>query len=361
MAQLHDFAILCDEGKLLSVPQKYIEITTNAGSVFVRRASVPLLLDLDSIIFDVDGVLIDVSQSIERVHSQTAEIYFRLAGWTNTAGMVMPSDIAHFKLAGGFNSDWHLAYAWLLVYLFKSHKYSSKDGDALKCTSPTLSEFADSLAEKGGGLESAVNAIRQSCNPAEWASIQEAWDCQSLQRVFVEVYSGDLCPEIYGFKPRIVTGPGLIHMDRPILDRCLLSPKLKRGIATGRTAGETKIGLELMGWSDLFPSECIVTEDDGFQKPDPRVLRLCVERINAEIPIYVGDTPDDLLTVRRYNDEYGSFLACNVLTGPMGTDMASRLRLMEQEADIIADNVNAALIAIEECLGGNICLAEKPK
>lgn len=345
----------------MSVLQKYIEITTNAGRVFIRRSSVPLLSNLDGIIFDVDGVLIDVSRSIEQVHSRTAEIYFRLVGWTNTTGMVLPSDIARFKLAGGFNSDWHLAYAWLLVYLFKSQRYGSKDGDTLKSTPPTLSEFADSLARVGGGLESAVNATRRACSPAEWTSIQKAWDCHSLQRVFVEVYSGDLCPEIYGFEPKLVTGPGLIHMDRPILDRRLLSQRLKRGIATGRTAGETKIGLELMGWSDLFPSECIVTEDDGFRKPDPRILRLCVERINAGMPIYVGDTPDDLLTVRRYIDEYGPFLTCAVLTGPMGMGRTSRLRLMEQEVDVVADNVNAALVAIEECLGGDICLAEKPK
>ena len=143
----------------------------------------------------------------------------------------------------------------------------------------------------------------------------------------------------------------LVEGELRLLDKSLLPP-VKLGIATGRTAGETAVGLRLMGWEDVFPSEGIVTEDDGFLKPDPRILKLAVDRLGAERPMYVGDTPDDLLTVKRYNEEYGGMLACMVRTGLPGGD---------GEADIIADNVNAALIAVNRCIGGEICPDEKQR
>jgi HAD superfamily hydrolase (TIGR01548 family) len=331
------------------VYKDYRVITNDLGKVFIRRTSIPLVEKVDGIIFDVDGVLIDVSNSIQQVHVRVADIYFSSLGWSNTASMVTPADIDSFKLAGGFNSDWDLAYAWFLVYLFKGLRYNSHDGSALRFAFPTLEEMAKLAAKRGGGLQSVVSEVKKLCSSVEWADIQNRWDCQHLQRLFVEVYAGNLCPQIYGFEPKIVTDRGLIHMDKPLLDEDLLPKHRKLGIATGRTLRETQVGLKLMGWDELFPEGCIVSEDDGFRKPDPGILKLSVERIGAKTSMYIGDTPDDILTARRYNQVYGIMLACGVLTGPI----RSVSRFVEQEADIVADNVNVALVAIEHLGGKN--------
>ena len=331
----------------LSDSDEYLSICTEAGEALILRASMPLIAGLDGIIFDFDGVLVDVGESIQLVHGEAARLFFEMRGWVNCEGLVEPSDVDAFKLAGGFNNDWELAYAWLLLYLFKSERHHSKDGRFLKDVSPTLKEFAKGLA---GGLDSAVKAIRNLCSSEEWSRIEAQWDRRALVRLFQEVYSGDLCPEVYGFEPEIVTGPGLIHEDKAILDRRFLPP-VKLGIATGRTRGETMVSLRLMGWEDVFPADAIVSEDDGFLKPDPRVLSLAVEKLGAKRPIYVGDTPDDLLTARRYN---GGMPACVVLTGP---GAGIKELFIAEKADMIADNVNAALIAI----GGALCQEERRK
>ena len=340
---------------------EYVSIATEAGEALVRRVSVGSIAKLDGIIFDIDGVLIDVSESVQIVHGAAAEIYFRALGWTSCESLVEPADVDAFKLAGGFNSDWELAYAWSLLYLFKSLRYGSTDGAALEAAHPTIEEFTGDLARRGGGLASAVDAIRGMCRPEEWKAVEARWDRPGLQRIFVELYAGDLCPEIYGFEPEMVTGQGLIRRDRPILDRRFLPKSLKLGIATGRTAGETTVGFRLMGWSGLFPPHAIVSEDDGFRKPDPGILALAVERLDARRPMYVGDTPDDLLTVRRYNEVHGGMLCCIVLTGPARRDPAVKVLFAEQHADMVADNVNAALAALDSCAGGAICPAEKQR
>jgi hypothetical protein len=48
-----------------------------------------------------------------------------------------------------------------------------------------------------------------------------------------------------------------------------------------------------------------------------------------------------------------------VLTGVRSPVL--KQRFIEQQADMIADNVNAALAAVDRCMGGALCQAEKRK
>ncbi len=314
---------------------------------------------IEGIIFDVDGVLIDVDESINLVHEKAAECYFGMRGWTSCSNLVSPADVEAFKLAGGFNSDWELAFAWLLLYLFKSERYGSRNGGALKEKPPTIEQFTAEVARMGGSLSSAVEVIRALADERQWRHIESQWDRPALQRVFQETYSGDLCKEIYGFEPEVVKGPGLIHKDRCILDERMLPAGLKFGIATGRTDGETRVGLRLARLAGQFPAESIVTEDDGHKKPDPEILRIAIERTGCQRAMYVGDTPDDHRTVLHYRDTYGPgcIMFCVVLTGIRRPGL--KQVFIEQGADLIADDVNAAMEAVTICIGGAVCPAER--
>lgn len=324
----------------------WLRIETECGEVQIRRAAMPMLSEIDGIIFDVDGVLIDVSESIQLVHGETARRVFEGMGWTNCEGMVTPADVDAFKHAGGFNNDWDVAAAWMLLCLLKSRQTGCCDGVQLSALAPTLCEFADGLAEVGGRLSSAVETVRAMCGPDDWSAIESLWDRTALVGMFQEVYSGDMCPEVYGFQPKFVQGPGLNHRDRPILDKRNL-PLLKLGIATGRTGGETRAAVKLLGWQDVFAADSLITEDDGFLKPDPRILDLAIQRTGARLAMYIGDTPDDMLTVKWYREQYGPMLACMALTGLKDASC--------DDADMIADDVNAALLALGTYTGGSKC------
>jgi phosphoglycolate phosphatase-like HAD superfamily hydrolase len=309
------------------------------------------LTDIDSIIFDFDGVLVDVSRSIMQVHGKTASGYFTRLGWKNTERMVVDTDVELFKLAGGFNNDWDLAYAWSLFYMFKRFVTGYNDGDSLCISEPSFEDYISYIAESGGGIDNAEDFIKHFCSENEWLRIRNTSDKESVLRLFKETYTGDLCYEIYGFNNETVKGQGFIRSDVPILDSNLVPSGIALGIATGRTAGEVNTGIRLMGWENVFPSSHVVSEDDGFLKPDYRILELCASKIGSSAPLYIGDTPDDLLTCDRYNEAGGDLISCMVTTGlknPGITDI-----FMNQNADIIADNVNAALIIINRYIGGN--------
>jgi len=73
-------------------------------------------LPLDALIFDMDGVLVDVSRSYREVIRRTAHLYLSdCLGWKlGRTPPVTQEIISLFKFAGGFNNDWELTSALLL-------------------------------------------------------------------------------------------------------------------------------------------------------------------------------------------------------------------------------------------------------
>lgn len=322
---------------------EYTEVNTEAGRALVRDESRNAIAAVDGLIFDVDGVLIDVRESIQLAHGMVAERYFSSLGWTDCAGMVTPEDVDAFKLAKGFNSDWDLANAWVLLYLFKSLRHDCTIGSKLRNLPPAIIDFAHRIAEYGGGLAHAKTILKDIATSEEWEMLDHWQDRALLERIFQETYSGDLCPEVYGFEAS-TSSPGLIRNDKCLLDKRYVPPRLRLGIATGRTLGETIVGLRLVGLSDLFPPSTYVTENDQVWKPDPAVLDLAVQRVGCAKPLYVGDTPDDLTTVENYRQAGGDVVSCAVLTGLRTQGLEDIFA--DRNTDLIADNVNAALVAI---------------
>ena len=76
-------------------------------------------LGLDILIFDMDGVLIDVSRSYRKTIQRTIQIYLETClGFERKRGdWVTDEEISLFKSAGGFNSDWDVTSGFLLYLL----------------------------------------------------------------------------------------------------------------------------------------------------------------------------------------------------------------------------------------------------
>jgi len=75
-------------------------------------------MNLDILIFDMDGVLIDVSRSYRRTIQRTIQIYLEtcLGFAKNRGSWATNGEISLFKSVGGFNNDWDLT-SGLLLYL----------------------------------------------------------------------------------------------------------------------------------------------------------------------------------------------------------------------------------------------------
>jgi len=261
-------------------------------------------------------------------------------------GIFTSEELESFKRAGGFNSDWDLTFAVVLLYLFKHTRYA-RTGIALKEYPPSVAEYTDEIARRGGWLRAAEAILFEQATPEEAARIRALWQIDEIRQTFQELFAGDLCEAVYGFPAKRYPGPGLIRRDRPLIDLARLPERMKRGILTGRTAGETQIGLKLIGANGHFPPSAILTEDDGIKKPHPLALKVLCSRLQARCGIYIGDTPDDLTTVELHRlYDATPMLSGMVLSGPGGK--THRQHFLRRGADIIAPDVNTILDLFRE-------------
>ncbi len=304
-----------------------------------------LLPQIDTVIFDMDGVLLDISGSIRQVNCLVIPTFLRtLPGWSAPDDLLTSEDIERFKRAGGFNDDWDLSVALVLLYLFKAVRHGTRDAARLHALPPTIADFTGAVAARGGWLAAAEAIVFEQTTAGQAAAIRAEWDQPRILRLFQELWAGDLSPRIYGFAPTVNPGPGKIRDDRPLIDLNRLPLNKKFAVLTGRTLTEAEVGLEMVGLQDVIalPAQGI-TKDDGFYKPEPWGMRALLTRLESRAALYIGDALDDLRTVLAFRTlpeaANLTLLSAQVLTGTAGPDAA----VLFADADILAADVNAVL------------------
>jgi HAD superfamily hydrolase (TIGR01548 family) len=312
-------------------------------TLFIGPEAARLRVELDAVLFDMDGVLIDITRSIRRVNCLAPAFYLReVVGWASSDDIVCSDTIELYKHAGGFNDDWDLTYAIVLAYLVAAAETGVRDADRL-LSARDHAAIAESIEARGGGLDAAESILLGGC-AGRRAEVERDYDKTVIRAVFEEILSGDLCGRMYGRPAVMYRGRGLIHEDRCLLDRSKLPTGKKIGMQTGRTYEEAVIGREFCSLEDVLPDDVCVTKRDGFHKPEPGGLARLARNLGIEkAALYIGDTLDDLRTVRNLNalEEYPPFLIALVLTGPAGD--ANETVFRDAGADIVGKDVNEVL------------------
>ncbi len=283
-------------------------------------------MQVDAVVLDIDGVLVDVADSYRRAIVESVE---RVYGDT-----IAKADIQRFKNAGGFNNDWELTDAAALFVL------TSRETDV------DVAAFTDAIAEAGGGLDAAKSVVRDLLGEGSeadqreasnrngdhrepWRSAEavlDAWDPRGLREVFQTLYLGsELYRDLEGGEPAF-DAPGYINDEPKLVSEATLEALQERyqvGVVTGRPAAEADIAMERVGLA--IPDEHRFTMDDWEQgKPHPRALVTLAERFDARRVAFAGDTLDDIQTAVNADDEddervyYGVGVLTGGLTGEDG-------------------------------------------
>lgn len=298
------------------------------------------------IVFDMDGVLVDVSASYRPAIAATVRDYFSLVLGLPQApdDLVSPEDLELLKKAGGLNNDWDMAaatIAYLLTLLPEVPVPPSIDegGDTgailsvLRSAASTIAvdwpsvlgrknfaALSQAVAEQGGGL----GGVQRSAGPRNRALLSYRGtlrDSDLVTRLFQENYLGsDLFAARYGEATRFVQEAGLCREERLMVTPETLARLAERyplGIATGRPGAEALFALDHFGVRNLF--RVVVSDDEvleaeerafrdtgqrpGLRKPHPHILLAALDALgDADQPgIYVGDVPDDIRTAHAAN------------------------------------------------------------
>jgi phosphoglycolate phosphatase-like HAD superfamily hydrolase len=300
---------------------------------------------LDTVIFDMDGVLVNITNSVRPALILSVPAYLHeIVGWATPEKLFTSEIVEMFKNSGGFNDDVDLACAIVLNYLVKSRENGEADAETLNLLPPSLTRFATRLQQKGGGLKNAEDICLEHYDWRERDIIVRDYKKPKIRQIFREIFGGPRCNELYGFEPEYYKGPAYIEYDTNLVDQQKLPKNQKLGLLTGRTATETVVGLEICGLTNDIPAEFRVTQDDGYPKPNPTGLAILASKLNCQSAgIYIGDTRDDYRTVRNLNakETLPPFLSALVLTGPAGK--ANRGFFKKTGTDIVAEDVNEVL------------------
>ena len=274
---------------------------------------------LDTALFDVDGVLIDTSRSYRFSVIAAADRLVRTVQGLPDAPepLVTPDDVAAFKLAGGFNNDWHLTQALAALSTARLREWRGQPEGTV-----TLAEWAQragaAAREQRGGLAWLLATVPASALPdatvARWAHDEYYWGARLVR-------------EMYGHEPLYAPdAPGLVTSEVLLLDGSVF-PALRDlglqrlGLITGRNGPEVAwVARQIVAGSGLAEGEpplgvafyagphgrtpfvTLVTGDD-YTKPDPHALVAAVRGAGARGALYVGDTADDLDLVLRYREQ----------------------------------------------------------
>jgi len=281
-------------------------------------------MNIDAVVLDVDGVLVDVAdsyrravvESVERVYDETVE----------------RADLQPFKDAGGFNNDWELTDAIALFVLARRAGYD-RDVDG----------FTTAIATNGGGLAAAEAVVRNELSADAAAHVFDQWDPDRLRTVFQTLYLGtERYREIEGGEPPF-DAPGFIH-DEPVIATPETFERLQArfpvGVLTGRPAAEADIALDRVGL-DVPDFHRFTMDDWDAGKPDPTALRTLAERFEADRVAFVGDTLDDVRTAVNADreDDERSYFGVGVLTGGL-TGEAGTEKYAAAGATMVIDSVN---------------------
>jgi len=280
-------------------------------------------MQVDAVVLDVDGVLVDVEDSYRRA---IVEAIDRVYGET-----IERDQVQMFKNAGGFNNDWELTYAAALYLL--AHERGLTEG---------LQSFTDEIALNDGGLESAVAVVEETLDEETMTEIRNEWNKERLQDVFQQLYLGEaLYEEIEGGEADLAA-EGFIYDESPHITPETIEFLLTQydlAVLTGRPKPEAEIALTRVGLE--LDEELVITRDDwDGAKPDPDALLTLADRLEAGSLLYVGDTLDDVEAVVNANAEDDrEFRAIGVLSGGLSGE-EGRMEFELQGADDVVEDIN---------------------
>ncbi|MDA8193603.1 MAG: HAD family hydrolase [Thermaerobacter sp.] len=323
-----------------------LELRQVAAGIFANSRAIMQAEVADVIVFDMDGVLINVHQSYPVVICKAVDAYLAEVGLDGDGSAVFPEETELFKAAGGFNSDWALAQGIALIYLVKTAMTGETRITRLRRAAPDLAAIARTASQYGGGLAGLSRGLESLVDGEELETIKEKWDRSRITRLAQEFYAGDASPAVFGVPNETVRGPGLLLQEHPLIDRAQLSDApFRYALYTGRNRGEVETAFAMAKLQGIMDEEAIVTEDRGMRKPNPAGLFTIARALTPRLMIFAGDNLDDWQTAARYETERAlddpPCLFCGVLGGSPGA-LAYGL-FQDRGVDLIASG-SAALV-----------------
>lgn len=308
--------------------------------IFVDTAKIEKIKNLDSVIFDCDGVLIDISNSYDLAIKKTVDFVLKKMASIDQPNIVNTKMIEGFKATGGFNDEVDITYS-LLLSVVAAKKLNKNASEFIFDVIKNADQTGISSVEKYLDiLDVDISEIRKKL------SYPGPHDTNLLYSVFDEMFYGaNLYYELHKKKPKFFDGKGLIDNDIILLKKELIEKLRKKfgkkiSIVSGRGFVSTKYSLKtLFDEFDLKNSRFLEDESREFAKPNPQPLISSIKGLESSCCMFVGDSVEDFIMARK-SEELGNRTIFCAIYGT-SKDPETKRKLFEQKnADIMLESID---------------------
>jgi len=308
-------------------------LTKKFDGIYVDDSKIDALNEINAIIFDCDGVLIDITKSYDLAIIKTTQYILKNFAKIDDAIDVDFKIIDGFKSTGGFNDEVDLTYAAIISLV--AAKKLEKDQ-----TSFVFDVIKNADSSGIISVEKYLENLVDISDIKKQLSYPGTHKQNPLYQIFDQLFYG---PELYQklFKNSSkFFESGLIEQDDVILNNSLIEKlqkkfNLKIAMVTGRGKESVSYSLkELLEKFDLKNSVFLEDELRELAKPNPQPLLNSIKGMNSTSTLYVGDSMEDFIMAKKVTELGHKTVFCGIV----GTSKnpQEKLELFEQNDAILA-------------------------
>jgi len=313
-------------------------LTKKSEGIYIDDSGIEVLDEIDAIIFDCDGVLIDITKSYDQAIIKTTQYVLENFAKINDTINVDFKIIDGFKSTGGFNDEVDLTYAAIISLV--AAKKLGKDQ-----TSFIFDVIKNSDSSGISSVEKYIEKQVDISNIKKQLSYPGMHEENLLYQIFDQLFYG---PKLYQklFKNSSkFSEPGLIEYDDVILNNSLIEKlqnkfNSKIAIVTGRGKESTSYSLKtLLEKFDLKNSTFLEDESRDLAKPNPQSLLDSIKGMKSISTLFVGDSMEDFIMSKKATDLGSNTTFCGII----GTSKnpQEKLELFQRNgAILVLDSIN---------------------
>ncbi len=307
--------------------------------IFAKDSILSQISDVNGIIFDCDGVLVDVSNSYDLAIQRTTAYVLKEIGGIQKFEPITSKIIDEFKATGGFNDEVDLTYVSILS-LAAANSLGKRGSQFILDVVENADETGIKSVEKY--LEKLNVNISEIKNKLDYPNGQKL---NLLYSIFDQIFYG---PELYSKlfnKKSNFTEQGLIENDMVLVKKEMLEILQKKfenkiAIVTGR--GFESIRYSLKELLDEFNVDCsIFLEDEPRElaKPNPDSLIQVIKKLNLTHSIFVGDSMEDFIMAQKATEMGNKTTFCGIIGSSKYPEEKKKL-FEEKNASLILNSID---------------------
>ena len=313
-------------------------LTKKSEGIYTDDSKIQILNKIDAVIFDCDGVLIDITKSYDLAIIKTTQYVLENLAKIDSSINVDFKIIDGFKSTGGFNDEVDLTYAAIISLV--AAKKLEKDQ-----TSFIFDVIKNSDSSGIISVEKYIENQIDISDIKKQLSYPGTHHDNPLYQIFDQIFYG---PELYKKlfnNTSNFSDPGLIEQDDVILNDILIEKLQKKfnsniAMVTGRGKESVRYSLKsLLTKFNLPNSVFLEDEPRELAKPNPQSLLNSIQGMSCTTTLYVGDSMEDFIMAKKTSDLGHKTIFCGII----GTSKnpQEKLELFERNgAVLVLDSIN---------------------